>query len=97
MAGFGTQLGLYTYLRNMHLHATVGGVAASTGTSTVAMLACGAHHLTEVFAIFGLSGAANFLNVYKTPLLWLGIVMNLFGIADLLWKIRQRRQMAHFH
>jgi hypothetical protein len=31
--------------------------------------------------IFGLSGAAIFLNAYKTPLLWLGIVMNLFGIA----------------
>jgi len=91
MAGFGTQVGLYTYLRGMHLHATAGGVAASTGTSTVAMLACCAHHLTEVFAIFGLSGAAIFLNVYKTPLLGLGIVMNLFGTAYLLWKIRQQR------
>ena len=39
MAGFGTQVGLYTYLGGMHLHATAGGVAASTGTSTVAMLA----------------------------------------------------------
>src|SRR6266702_8038703 len=57
MAGFGTQIGLYTYLRGMHLHARVGGVATSTGTSTVAMLACCAHHLGEVFAIFGLSGA----------------------------------------
>ena len=81
----------------MHLHATAGGVAASTGTSTVAMLACCAHHLTEVFAIFGLSGAAIFLNVYKTPLLGLGIVMNLFGIAYLLWKIRQQKQMVHFN
>jgi hypothetical protein len=98
MAGFGTQVGLYTYLRGMHLHATAGGVAASTGTSTVAMLACCAHHLTEVFAIFGLSGAAIFLNVYKTPLLWLGIVMNLFGIAYLLWKIRQQQsRVVHAH
>lgn len=96
MAGFGTQVGLYTYLRGMHLHATAGGVAASTGTSAVAMLACCAHHLTEVFAVLGLSGAAIFLNAYKTPLLWLGIVMNLFGIAYLLWKIRQqRRQVMH--
>ena len=90
MAGFGTQVGLYTYLRGMHLRATAGGVAASTGTSTVAMLACCAHHLTEVFAVFGLSGAAIFLNAYKTPLLWLGIAMNLFGIVYLLWKIRQQ-------
>jgi hypothetical protein len=91
MIGFGTQVGLYTYLRRMHLHAMTGAVAASTSTSTVAMLACCAHHLTDVFAIFGLSGAAIFLNVYKTPLLWLGILMNLFGIAYLLWKIRQQR------
>ncbi len=88
--GFGTQVGLYTYIRRLHLHATTGTVAASTGTSTVAMLACCAHHLTDVFAVLGLSGAAIFLNVYKTPLLWLGIVMNLFGIAYLLWKIRSR-------
>lgn len=53
--------------------------------------------MTEVFAIFGLSGAAVFLTVYKTPLLWLGIVMNLFGIAYLLWKIRQQKQMVHFN
>lgn len=91
MAGFGTQVGFYTYLRGMHLRATAGGVAASTGTSTVAMLACCAHHLTDVFAVLGLSGAAIFLNAYKTPLLWLGIVMNLFGIAYLLWKIRQQQ------
>ena len=96
IAGFGTQVGLYTYLRSMHTHAMAGGVAASTGASTVAMLACCAHHLTDVFAIFGLSGAAIFLNVYKTPLLWLGIVMNLLDIAYLLWKIRQQQKhMLH--
>jgi hypothetical protein len=93
VVGFGTQVGLYTSLRNMHLHVTAGGVATSTGTSTIAMLACCAHHLTEVFAIVGLSGAAIFLNAYKTPLLWLGIVMNLFGIAYLLWNIRQQSRI----
>ncbi len=92
IAGFGTQVGLYTYLRRMHLHAMAGGVTVSTGTSTIAMFACCAHHLTDVFAIIGLSGIALFLNAYKTPLLWVGIVMNLFGIAYLLWKIRQQRQ-----
>ena len=97
MAGFGTQVGLYTYLRGMHLRATAGGVAASTGTSTVAMLACCAHHLTEVFAVFGLSGAAIFLNAYKTPLLWLGIAMNLFGIVYLLWKIRQQHRLQEIN
>lgn len=94
VAGFGVQVGLFTYLRGMHTHAAAGGVAASTGTSTAAMLACCAHHLTDVLPIIGLSGAAVFLNAYKTPLLWVGIVMNLAGILYLLRKIHQQRKMA---
>ena len=39
MAGLGTHVGLYTYLRGLHRHASAGGVTVSTGTSTVAMLA----------------------------------------------------------
>jgi hypothetical protein len=93
-AGFGTQIGLFAYLRTLHGTAAAGGVAASTGTSTAAMLACCAHHLTDVVPVLGLSGAAVFLNLYKTPLLWLGILMNLAGIAFMLWQIRRRRAMA---
>jgi len=95
MAGFGIQVGLYTFLRRMHRHTAAGSMAASTGTSTIAMLACCAHHLTEVFAIFGLSGAAIFLINYKMPLLWLGIMINLFGILYLLGKIRQQKHLFH--
>jgi YHS domain-containing protein len=92
--GFGTQIGLYTYLSGLHAQMAAGGVAASTGTSTTAMLACCAHHLADVLPIIGLSGAAVFLNAYKTPLLWLGIVMNFAGVVYLLWKVRQQHQMA---
>ncbi|MEW6635393.1 MAG: hypothetical protein AB1425_01110 [Actinomycetota bacterium] len=94
VAGFGTQVGLFTYLRGMHTHAAAGGVAASTGTSTAAMLACCAHHLADVLPIVGLSGAAVFLNAYKMPLLWVGIAMNVVGILYLLRKIRQQGRMA---
>ena len=93
-AGFGTQVGLFAYLRGLHAHAAAGGVAASTGTSTAAMLACCAHHLTDILPIVGLSGAAIFLNAYKTPLLWIGILMNLAGVVYLLRKVRQQRRMA---
>jgi hypothetical protein len=92
-AGFGTQIGLFAYLRGLHVYAAAGGVAASTGTSTAAMLACCAHHLTDVLPILGLSSAAIFLDLYKTPLLWLGIGMNLVGIAYMLRKIREQRGM----
>jgi copper chaperone CopZ len=94
IVGFGTQLGLFAYLRQLHRRAAVGGVAASTGTSTAAMLACCAHHLADILPVIGLSGAAVFLNDYKTPLLWLGIAMNLAGVVYLLWRIRQQQRLA---
>jgi hypothetical protein len=88
-AGFGTQVGLFTYLRALHARMAAGsvGMAASTGTSTAAMLACCAHHLSDVLPILGVSGAAVFLSAYQTPLLWLGLAMNLAGIGYLLWQI----------
>jgi hypothetical protein len=92
--GFGTQVGLFMYLRLLHVRAAAGGVATSTGTSTAAMLACCAHHLVDVAPVLGLSGAVIFLNAYKAPLLWLGIAMNLVGIAYLLRKTRRQRGTA---
>ena len=59
--GFGTQVGLYIYLRGLHTQTTVGSVAASSGTSAAAMLACCAHHLADVLPIVGVAGAAVFL------------------------------------
>jgi hypothetical protein len=87
--GFGTQVGLFTRLRMLHARAGAGGMAASTGTGTAAMLACCAHHLIDVLPIVGLSGAAIVLSAYKTPLLWLGIAMNLGGIIYLLARLRR--------
>jgi hypothetical protein len=97
MAGFGTQIGLFVYLRGLHAQAAAAGVAVSTGTSSAAMLACCAHHLVDVLPVVGLSAAAVFLNTYKTPLLWLGIAMNLAGIVHFLIQIRKQRRLAHQH
>ena len=93
-AGFGAQVGLFTYLRRLQAHAAIGGVAVSTGTSTTAMVACCAHHLADVLPVLGLSGAAIVLNAYRSPLLWLGVVMNLAGVAYLLLRISQQRRSA---
>lgn len=94
MLGFGSQVGLFVYLRGLHAQAAASGVAASTGTSTAAMLACCAHHLAEVLPIIGLSGAAIFLNDYKRELLWLGITMNAAGATYLLHRVRKQRQVV---
>jgi hypothetical protein len=94
VVGFSVQIGLFTYLRKLQAKMAVGGVMASTGTSTTAMLACCAHHLAEILPIIGLSGAAIFLESYKTPLLWVAIAMNAFGVIFLLRQVRRQSQMA---
>ena len=95
-AGFGIQVGLFTQLRAVQARMAAGslGMAASTGTSTAAMLACCAHHLSDVLPILGVSGAAVFLSAYQTPLLWLGLAMNLAGITYLVWQLRGLRATA---
>lgn len=93
VVGFGLQVGLFVYLRQLHSRAAAGGMALSTGTSTAAMLACCAHHLGDVLPIIGVSGAAVFLNQYKTPFLALGVGMNAVGIGYLVRKVEQLRRM----
>lgn len=97
--GFGVQIGLYTHLRllrrQLHLAAPTAATAAGTGTSSVAMVACCAHHLTEALPLIGLSGLAIFLNDYRIPLIALGLAVNAVGIAVMLrLLIMQRRQAA---
>jgi hypothetical protein len=94
VAGFGLQVGLVTYLRALHARIRRAGVTASAGASGVAMLACCAHHLTDVLPLLGLSAAAAFLGAYKTPLLWLSVTMNLAGLLYLTLQVRKATRLA---
>ncbi|MBI4009212.1 hypothetical protein HY357_03195 [Candidatus Roizmanbacteria bacterium] len=92
--GFGTQIGLYTYLKDcikepntMH-HSNI-ITRTSTGTSATAMVACCAHHLSEVLPLIGLSAASVFLTGYQMPLIIFGVGMNLLGIAYMIKQIRK--------
>ncbi len=92
--GFGVQVGLFTRLKRLISHSPVtnqaGAVtAASTGTSGASMIACCAHHLSEVLPIIGLSGFAIFLTRYQIPIIIFGIVMNLLGILYMLRQIKK--------
>lgn len=89
VVGFGLQVGLLTYVRALAAHARSAGVAASTGVSGVAMLACCAHYLTDVLPLLGISAATAFLGAYKAPLLWLGVVTNLAGVVYLIRQVRK--------
>ena len=81
-AGFGTQLGLFTYMRaSIKNTAATVEVATSGGVSAGAMVACCAHHIAELLPILGVSAAALFLAKYQLPFILVGLFSNLIGIA----------------
>jgi len=97
MLTFGVQVGLYAFARaggRPAPHAAGASTAAGGGLSTVAMVACCAHHVTDVLPIIGVSLAATFLTAWKTPLMGLGLAANFAGIAAMLWLIRRDRRRA---
>ena len=72
--GFGTQVGLFTYLKTGMFVPTAHSVSGATtaaggGVSSVAMVACCLHHLTDVLPLLGLTAAATFLSAWKVPFL----------------------------
>lgn len=88
--GFGIQIGLYKYqkdlLRQRH---NLGISSASGGLSGISMIACCAHHLTDVLPIIGLTALTGFLGKYRSELLILAIFMNLLGILIILNNLRK--------
>jgi len=92
---FGIQIGLYLYLRGLikiqgyqkeHNGSTATAVV-SGGTSTVSMVACCAHHLTDVLPVIGLSAATIFLAKYRSLFLIIAILSNMWGIVYISTKI----------
>ena len=97
--GFGTQVGLFTYLKTgmfVPISHSVSGAttAAGGGVSSVAMVACCLHHLTDVLPLLGLTAAATFLSAWKVPFLMVGLLTNLIGIGFMLVEIRKARRHA---
>ncbi len=81
-------MGLFAYLRRLlarrAARSAAGLTVAGTGTSTVAMVACCAHHVTDALPLLGLSGAAIFLNDYRLPLMATGLAVNVLGVLVML-------------
>jgi hypothetical protein len=104
--GFGVQAALYTILKKRLFLPAAGpgpgpGAAltgASGGMSTVAMVACCAHHVTEVLPILGLTAAATFLAQYRLPFMLVGLGTTLLGIVVMLFILfSQRRKVLQHH
>ncbi|MBI2598567.1 MAG: hypothetical protein HYW50_05240 [Candidatus Diapherotrites archaeon] len=94
-AGFGTQVGLYSFIRTTMKERALKGataqVVAAGGVSTGSMVACCAHHLTDLLPIIGLSGAAIFLTQYQLFFILTGIFSNTVGITMMLGIIQQHQ------
>ena len=101
--GFGLQTGLYTVLKKRLFFpvAHTGPSGALTGaggaTSTLAMVACCAHHVTDVLPILGLTAAAAFLAQYRTTFMLVGLATTIVGIIFMLFILFKERRKAMEH
>jgi Cu+-exporting ATPase len=88
-AGFGIQIGLYSYLRNavrsMDMSRKV--VAVSGTTSTAAMISCCAHYLTNILPVVGAAGVVALVAQYQIELFWFGLACNVAGIIYMTTRI----------
>ena len=93
IAGFSLQVGLFVYIRNRMRElkasgASGGAIAASGGMSASSMVACCAHHLTELLPLLGLSAAAIFVTRFQGVFLLAGVISNVLGIIYMLKAIQ---------
>ena len=98
-AGFGIQLGLFTYLRNAVRGMDMSGkvIAVSGTTSTAAMISCCAHYLTNILPVLGAAGLVALVAQYQIELFWFGLTSNLAGIiymGNRVFKFRRVHALA---
>ena len=93
--GFGIQIGLYTYLKELIKGGQGGGkVLGVTGTtSTATMISCCTHYLANLLPILGVAGVVTFVAQYQTELFWVGLLFNLGGIAYMANRIFSFRRL----
>lgn len=87
--GFGVQVGLYSFLRQLvGLGRAPRRMVAATGTtSTAAMVSCCAHYLVNILPVLGVTGFVSVVAQYQVELLWLGLAFNLGGILYIAPKV----------
>jgi len=87
--GFGVQVGLYTYLKNLAGRDGASGkvVAVSGTTSTAAMVSCCAHYLANIVPVLGVAGFLTIVAEYEIELFWVGLAFNAAGILYIAPKV----------
>jgi Cu+-exporting ATPase len=87
--GFGIQIGLFVYLRNLIKDGQVSSkVLGVTGTtSTAAMVSCCTHYLANLLPVIGAAGLVTFVAQYQVQLFWVALLFNIGGIAYMASKV----------
>jgi hypothetical protein len=100
IVGFGVQVALYVMLKK-RLFIPVAEVGpsgaltgASGGVSATAMVACCAHHVTDVLPLVGLTAAATFLAEYRLAFMLIGLGTTFLGIIVMLGVLLRERRRA---
>ncbi len=97
--GFGIQIMLYTYLRELVRTAGTqmsGGTVAATGTtSTLAMISCCTHYLVNIIPILGVTGLVTIVSQYQVKIFWVGIAFNVLGMLFIGSRIRKLKKHAY--
>jgi len=101
--GFGVQMALYTILKKrifvpVENTGSSGAITGASGTtSALAMVACCAHHVTDVLPILGLTAAATFLAEYQKAFMLVGLGTTYAGIAVMIFiLIRERNKSIEY-
>lgn len=89
---FSAQVYLFLSLRK-RVGGGLGGhlVTTTATTSTFSMVACCAHHATDLLPLLGLSALTLFLTNYQKPILTLSLVLNIVGFLFMLKKFLKMR------
>ena len=89
VVGFGIQIALYQYIKNLaHSGQGMGKVVGVSGTtSTASMISCCAHYLVNLVPILGVTGLATLVAQYQIKIFWIGLLFNIFGIIYMANKI----------
>lgn len=89
--GFGIQIGLYSYLKQLvkNRGMMVGDrtVVVTGTTSTLAMVSCCAHYLVNIAPILGIAGVLSIVAQYQVKIFWAGLLFNAFGIVFIANKV----------
>ncbi len=86
--GFGIQVALYFYLKDVSRKNVSSKALATSGTaSAAAMVSCCSHYLVNILPIVGIGGFITLVSQYQVQFFWIGIVANMLGIAFIATRI----------